>query len=363
MPRPLVTDQTTMTLETSRRHVEDYLADYFSNRLLRASGMDEAYGRLWETVFTLYQVGGKRLRPFLTLLSYQAYAQAEDVRQIVPAAAAQELLHLAMLVHDDVIDRDDVRYGIANVSGQYDSLYADALPEPAERAHFVDSAALLAGDALLSDSYKLIAECKADPAVILRAQALLNDAVFTVIGGELLDTESAFNDKAHVKPIDIATYKTASYSFISPLLMGATFAGADPIELDCLRSMGQSLGVAYQLQDDLLGMFGESMVTGKSTTSDLGEGKYTELVRVFYERADDEQRAAFDMLFGHGELPLESHMGAHELLITTGAKSHIEQQVLELSNDAKLTIDRLGVDDNHKDALRNLVNNLTTRER
>ena len=361
--KPTTSRAQPLTLEESKARVETYLHDYVADRKYRATTLSPAYAQLWSTVEQLLGVGGKRLRPHLTLLSYQAYAgEAPNVEAIIPAAAAQELLHVAMLIHDDIIDRDDIRYGVANVSGQYRSLYRESVTDEAERSHYVDSAAILAGDALLSDAYKLIAESAADAATILKAQMILNDAVFTVIGGELLDTESAFV-KRGAEPIDIARYKTASYSFISPLLMGATFAGAPPTEIEALRNIGEAVGVAYQLQDDLLGMFGDSTVTGKSSTSDLSEGKYTELIRTFYERANEAQRSQFDDIFGRADIGTQEAERAQQLLVDSGAKQATEDHVGALTMTASQTIDQLTITDEYKTALGSLLTGLINRDK
>ena len=356
-------DQTLVTLDVSKHTVEAYLNDYFTDRLASASAMDPSYARLWRSFQRLFETGGKRIRPYVTMLTYQAYAPLMDAADVVPAAAAQELLHLAMLVHDDVIDRDRIRYGIANVSGQYDEHYEMMIPDKAERRHYADSAAILAGDLLLSDAYELLARCNVDPRQILQSQRILNDAVFEVVGGELLDTETAFSEREHIRPLDIAKYKTASYSFVSPLTMGAMFAGADESELELLQKLGVAIGSAYQLQDDILGMFGSSASTGKSTVSDLEEGKYTFLIQLFYEHADDIQIRTYEQIAGTPDLSYDQAETARTLLKESGALHALEAYISDICADAKNLIDQLSISTQHKQALHELLNASVRREK
>jgi geranylgeranyl diphosphate synthase type II len=159
-----------------------------------------------------------------------------------------------MLIHDDIIDRDDISYGVRNISGSYLDHYETLVPDTNERRHFARSAAILAGDLLLSDAYRLIAQLQVPASAILAAQSLLNEAIYSVVGGELLDTEAAFKKLASAHPEIIATYKTAGYSFVMPLLIGATIAGAPAEDLTILRHLGTKVGIAYQMRDDYLGV-------------------------------------------------------------------------------------------------------------
>ena len=352
-----------VSLESAKELVETRLNAYFVERLAQAETIDPSYARLWNSIHTLYISGGKRLRPYITLLSYQAYCKNGDVSSIVPAAAAQELLHLAMLIHDDIIDRDLIRYGTANVAGQYDVTYAEMLSDDSERSHFSESAAILAGDLLLSDAYWLMNDSAIDPALILRAQNILNEAVFTVVGGELLDTESAFTAHEFLRPLEIARLKTASYSFISPLAMGATFADAPDSQLKLLRIYGEYVGLAYQLQDDLLGVFGNSFATGKSVKSDLSEGKYTYMVQLFLQTASEEQTAQFTAIFGTGDVTDENLETAKQLFIETGAKEKIERRIDELCLQADSITDELSIDATYKNSLKHLVESLKNRSK
>ena len=356
-------EKTILSIDESKLIVENVLKDYFAERIAKAETVDGSYAQLWRSIEKLFLAGGKRIRPYVTMLSFQAYSDASEMSAIAPAAAAQELLHLAMLIHDDIIDRDRVRYGIANVSGQYDETYSTLITDTSEREHFSDSAATLAGDLLLSDAYGLITRCDIEPKLILEAQSILNDAVYAVVGGELLDTESAFRPSGTSRPLDIALLKTASYTFVSPLLMGAGFTGVSDEQKMHLRTFGEAIGVAYQLQDDLLGMFGNSERTGKSVTSDLAEGKYTHLVQLFYELADASQRKTYDEIAGRGDVSDVSAGIAKSMLVESGAKAALEDRIESLRSSAHMALMALTIHDDYKEQFRMLVEQLMGRDK
>lgn len=356
-------DSLPLSHEKAKATVETCLDTYFSERLAAAKTIDPSYVRLWNSIHNLYTSGGKRLRPYITMLGYQAYTDGKDVAAIAPAAAAQELLHLAMLIHDDIIDRDLIRYGTPNVAGQYEVAYAEMITQPSERSHFSESAAILAGDLLLSDAYGLMTQCDVDPMLIISAQRILNNAVYTVVGGELLDTESAFTSHEFLRPLDIARLKTASYSFVSPLVTGATFAGAPDEEITLLRQYSEYVGIAYQLQDDLLGVFGNSIETGKSVKSDLSEAKYTYMVQVFYDKASSEQAVRFNEVFGARDVTDEALEAAKQLLIESGAKEIIAAYIDELCSKAAAIEKTLAIEPQYKAELSNIVGSLKDRRK
>lgn len=344
------------TLSEAKELVDTRLKDYTRARMVAAQHLHERYGALWGSIDTLVNSGGKRFRPYMLILAYSAYAPEEsNLEDILPAALAQELLHQAMLVHDDIIDRDTIRYGIPNMTGSYLSIYEPLLPSTGERRHMAEGAALLAGDALLSDAYRLLSTSPVAPEALQKATLLFSQGVFTVIGGELLDTENAFLGEYTVSAETVALLKTAAYSFEAPLTIGAALAGADEVEIGLLRQFSDQLGAAYQYQDDLLGVFGDSSVTGKSTETDLLEGKRTLLIEQFEQLASAEQKQAFAGLFHNQELTSDDCHAARQLLTESGAKAKVQATIAELELAAEHTINALSMPENAKQEFRGLI--------
>jgi geranylgeranyl diphosphate synthase type I len=339
----------------SKVMVDAFMAPLLSERIEQARRINPHYETLWQDVQTLYTAGGKRLRSYMTLLTFSAFSDA-PISTILPAAVAQELLHTAMLIHDDIIDRDDIRYGVKNIGRSYQDHYEELIPDEADRRHYASSAAILAGDLLISEAYALLSETEVDAKAVLASQKLLGRAIFQVVGGELLDTEAAFRGADAAGPLVIAEQKTASYSFVSPLLMGATLASAEIAQLELLQRFGEQLGIAYQLRDDLLGMFGDSDTTGKSVDGDLKEGKRTLLIDEFYLRADEADKEVFNGLFGRHDLTDEDCETLRLLLVRSGAKAAVEAEIEGSRSHVLHILDALTMSDEHRHAYLALIN-------
>lgn len=352
-----------LSIDTARQLVDESLSDFFASNIASAYAIDPQYAKLWESIQILMQAGGKRIRSYMTLLSYEAFG-GTDVTSIIPIAAAQELLHASLLIHDDIIDRDYIRYGVDNVSGQYDKLYASFISDNTERRHFSDSAAILAGDLLLSGGYQLLRSAPISAASHDVAAHIFGQAIFTVAGGELLDTESAFRHFDDVDSIAIAKHKTAHYSFVTPLVMGASLAGASASSVTKLRSLGEDVGIAYQLVDDLLGVFGDEEQTGKSNVTDIEEGKHTYLIEQFKSMASHDEQERVRRILGKKSItPAEAQEFRH-VLTTSGAKAHTEQAVEAYTSRALETlasIEELSSD--ARESFASLIERSTRRDR
>lgn len=324
-----------------RELVDTYLDTYFTRRIEHADTIHGDYGNLWRSMHQLFRSGGKRLRPYMLILGYEAFG-GTDTTSVVPIAAAHELLHLSLLIHDDIIDRDTIRYGTANVSGQYLHAYAHLVPGTGNRRHYADSAALLGGDLLLSSAHQLILDSTLSDRLKLLAHRQLVDGVFEVAGGELIDTEAAFRTQP-VDPIVIARYKTISYSFISPLLTGAHLAEAPEDALELLKIFAIALGTAFQLTDDLLGVFGDEGTTGKSASGDLREGKRTLLIAHSLEILTGEDRMYFTSVLGNPDASPADIDRLRGLIVGCGARTAVEAQRAHFVAKARIALKQLGL--------------------
>ena len=164
------------------------------------------------------------------------------------------------------------------------------------------AAGLLAGDLAIASAFALVASAPADRAALLRVVGLLAEGIETTVVGELLDVTASLSSPRDVDALAVAELKTAAYSGSLPLVVGAVLAGADDAQVARLGAVGSALGVAFQLADDDLGVFGDPAVTGKSVLSDLREGKRTELLRRAYAMADDAGCAVLDAHVGRADL-------------------------------------------------------------
>jgi geranylgeranyl diphosphate synthase type II len=326
MPTPLFPAD-----NTSR--IEAYIDDYFAAATERAKAISPAYETLWQTLHNLMRAGGKRFRPNMVLLAYELFGGSEP-DGMLPIAVAQEFLHFSLLIHDDIIDRDYVRYGQENVSGRYRDIYKQYVSNEADINHYAASAAIMGGDLMLSAAHEQIAISAVSASHKANAQSLLSEGIFNVAAGELLDTEAVFAPHNDGDAMTIAKHKTASYSFVTPLLTGATLAGATEKQCEHLRCYAQSLGVAYQLHDDIIGVFGDEAQTGKSTTGDIREGKRTLLVEYALHAMTDEQTVSFRRAFGNANATDEDLHIAKQLLEASGARHKVEADITEQRQEA-----------------------------
>lgn len=351
-----------LTKEKSRELVNNYIENFFNTNLLKAEKIDPGYAELWMKMKILCLSGGKRLRPYMTLLAYQSLNDENpNPEAALPAAVAQEMLHLAMLIHDDIIDRDYVRYGVANISGQYFEDYRQYLDNEDDLKHFSNSAALIAGDLLISQAHHLVQQSLASPNLVDQAQSILSRSIFNVAGGELMDTEAAFMNR-DTKSITISLHKTALYSFVGPLTTGAALAGADSVQMKLLEDFGTNLGIAFQLQDDILGTFGSKDKTGKSTSGDIREAKKTILVETFYEIASKENVDKFELYFGKSDIDETEMNEARHILEESGALDRVKATISEYRQNAIKALDQLDINSTHKESFDELIRLSIDRE-
>ncbi|MCB2174433.1 MAG: polyprenyl synthetase family protein [Actinomycetales bacterium] len=260
------------------REVDDLLDAVLGDAERRAAAHGPGYVLVWREIHRSVR-GGKRFRSGLVLGAHAALG-APRPQAAVAVAAAFELLHTAFLVHDDLIDGDTVRRGEPNLAetARRDALAAGRDAAAAERWSL--AAAVLAGDLALAQAHRLVGSVDAPTPVRRALVDLLDETLHVSAGGELEDTAAGLGliTPSLDHAVRIAESKTAMYSFRAPLRAGALLAGADPDLVAELDAQGRLLGRAFQLVDDLLGVFAPESEIGKSNLSDLREGKRTPLM-------------------------------------------------------------------------------------
>ncbi|MCM3578118.1 polyprenyl synthetase family protein [Micrococcus luteus] len=285
---------------------------------------------------------GKLIRPRLVELGWRL-ATAAPVPPSGRAAvdrlgAAFELLHTALLVHDDVIDRDTLRRGqpAVHASARH-RLEARGVPA-AEAAHAGVAVALIAGDVLLTQAFRLAATCAAE------AAAVVFDAAAVTAAGELEDVLLGLSRHTGEEPdpdriLAMQRLKTAHYTVGAPLRAGALLAGADPGLARAMGEAGADLGAAYQVIDDVLGVFGDPGETGKSADGDLREGKATVLT------AHGRRIPAVRTLLDAGPATPADIEAARRALEAAGAREHALDVAAELTARARERIAALPLDE------------------
>lgn len=349
-----------MSREEVTRQVQEFLSAYCAAQYKIAQDVGGGYPALWREIDRCIEAGGKRIRPFLVVNLYQAYG-GHDVQSIIPIASAWELLHASVLIHDDIIDRDLVRHGQSNVAGRYLDTYGPVAGDDA--GHYADSAALLAGDLLISAAHDAVYQSSLSADQKIQVSQQLHEAMMVVAGGELLDVEAALYpiDRAQIEAI--AQYKTAGYSFQSPMKCGASLAGAASDELGKLDKLGLELGIVFQLVDDLLGAYGVADETGKPVDSDIREKKRTLLVQAARKNLDEQKSERLRELYDQSHPLSDTEIDEiRQLLDGAGARAAVEAEVADRVARAKTLIDDLSIDTEYKDVLHGLLAKLQSRK-
>lgn len=304
--------------------------------------------------------GGKRVRPALLLVGFEAAGGAERTAVHGPALAL-ELLHTCALVHDDVIDRAPTRRGRPTVHHSFAAAHERA-GWSGDAAAYGEAVAILLGDLAFvqADAMFLEAEVPADALMAgFRCFVALREEV---MAGQFLDLQTAISRTSDpATALAVATLKSGRYSVSRPLEVGAALAGADAPLREALRAAADPLGRAFQLRDDLLGVFGQEQDTGKSTASDLAEGKRTLLVTEALERLDPAGRRELERGLGDPELTDDDADRLRALLEDCGARSAVEHTVAEEVAASHAAIAQLPVPDTARATLHELAHYLGDR--
>ncbi len=293
--------------------------------------------------------GGKRFRALFCYWGWQAASghastfdpmgdepdDAVDLAAVVLAASALEIFHAAALVHDDIMDNSDTRRGRPSAHKRFEQMHG-AASWLGSASGFGRSGALLLGDLLLGWSDELFDDglrSLRDDDAGRRARAEFNRMRTEVTVGQYLDIleERAWQSHPEEELLErahrVIVYKSAKYSIEAPLAIGASLAGGTAEQIGALRRFGLPLGVAYQLRDDLLGVFGDAAVTGKPSGDDLREGKRTVLVATARTRMPASSRRLLDELLGDHDLSDQQVRMLQASIRDSGAVEQVERVI------------------------------------
>jgi geranylgeranyl diphosphate synthase type I len=317
--------------------------------------------------------GGKRLRGRFCIAGWRAVAEAsrpagDAPDPVVTSAAALEVFHAAALVHDDVIDNSDTRRGGPAAHRALESSHRST-GWVGDAAAFGRSSAILLGDLLVAWSDDLLEEglraASTSQAIVARAAYATMRREVTI--GQFLDIaeESAFRaepDERHAaRALRVASLKSARYSVQQPLLIGAALAGADVPQTAALEAFGHPLGMAFQLRDDVLGVFGDERQTGKPSGDDLREGKRTVLVAYAREALSPSARQIVDELVGDPDLEADQIASLQRTIVDTGALDRVEALIADYAREADRALSGARLGNAAVGDLRDLARSATVR--
>lgn len=342
-----------------RAGIERCVQDFVDTQAAWLDELGEDAGRLVEHA-RVSVTGGKRFRAAFCWWGHQAVAPVADETALLQACASLELLHASALVHDDYMDASDTRRGRPATHRAFEALHREnswtASPE-----QYGASAAILLGDLLLSWSDEMLRTCEMPAERVLEALGYFDLTRSEVVTGQFLDVSAQARGTSDVGiAMNVLRYKSAKYSIERPLHIGAALAGADEATIAGLTRFGLPLGEAFQLRDDLLGVFGDPEVTGKPAGDDLVEGKRTVLIALALETLAGADRELLDSSLGR---PLDESEVAHlrGLIDASGAHARVEDLIASLTTRALDSLDALTVRDDARAVLRELAAAATQR--
>lgn len=319
----LATTPISLWRETVRKAVLAELGDFVPRACpapLRRLGAEE--------ILRQYAMGGKCLRSTFMYLGWRC--GAPDDQAALRAAAGLELLHAFALLQDDVMDRSATRRGAPAAHVRFARAHRD-IGAPGSAARYGESAAILLGDMCLVWAEQMLRESGLAESALARAWPRYDTMRVELATGQFADLlNDARTEPALASVLAIARIKSGNYTVRCPLEMGAAMAGCPATVLDALGRYGAAVGEAFQLRDDILGIFGSQAVTGKPADGDLAERTATSVVVLAREMATPSARAELSFLLHRPRLrPVEIDR-ARTLIIESGAPERIETMIADL---------------------------------
>jgi len=341
--------------------VQDALDAFLDEQASRLAPLGDDAARLLEEARGAVS-GGKRFRAAFCYWGFHAVAGPSDVDDaaLLRACASLELLHASALVHDDYMDASDTRRGRPATHRRMTDVHrGDGWRGDPEQ--YGAAAAILLGDLLLSWSDELLRRCGLPLERVVAALDVFDRCRSEVITGQFLDVSVQARGVADVDAaMTVLRYKSAKYSVERPLHIGATLAGASEQQLAQLTSFGLPLGEAFQLRDDLLGVFGDPDTTGKPAGDDLVEGKRTVLVALALDAAPAEDAARLDAALGT-PLSAAEVAGLREVIDGSGAHQQVEEVIAGLAERASTALATADLDEHARSVLLDLATAVTDR--
>ena len=304
--------------------------------------------------------GGKRLRPAFAYWAWRAAGGPDDDKAMA-AAAALEFLQACALIHDDVMDASDTRRGMPAAHRRFATLHRENEWHGSAEAFGLGSAILL-GDLCLSWADELLLSSGLPPEALARAKPIYDDMRTELMAGQYLDLlEQARGGGSVDRALQVVRYKSAKYTIERPLHLGATLAGADATTLAALSAYGLPLGEAFQLRDDVLGVFGDPSETGKPAGDDLREGKRTVLIAIAVERATPVQEATIRRYLGDPALGADGVATLRDIISDTGALAYAEDLIASRLDQSLASLHAMTIDSVAANVLAGLAVAATSR--
>jgi len=342
-----------------KRKIDKELELFFDNKTKQIKDQEKP-DELLEMVESLRDFtlrSGKRIRPILFYYGY-VLAGGKDKEKILKAAISIEVIHSFLLVHDDIIDQDDFRHGGLSMHRSYKEKYKNESSK-----QFELSMAIMVGDLASVYGYEILVKSNFPLDLKIKAADKLNEILLNTVTGEASDVILSVNAEFNItKIIEMQKYKTAKYTIEGPLHLGAVLAGADDEFLKSLSNFSIPLGVAFQIQDDIIGVFGDEKKIGKPVGSDIKEGKKTLLIAKALEASDEKQKNIILSALGNENISLGEIENVREIIKETKSLEYSKIQMEKLIKFSKKRFEEVDASNGYKEFLNNLADFIIKRD-
>ena len=348
-------------LNDFRGRLEPAIVDWLGERRRRTATYARQAVELTDCLQDLISAGGKRLRPALVHFGFVA-AGGEDPARALPMAMATELLHTYLLIHDDIMDHAETRRGLPAAHRRFRDRH-QASGWRGDSADYGVSMAILVGDLAHSFALELFHSTEAPPRIARELQGTFFAMCQEVIDGQFLEMHQGLERDPTAADLErVLRLKSGLYSVERPLQLGATLAGADEDLQAAFSTYGRATGEAFQLQDDLLGIFGDAAATGKPVGGDLREGKFTFLIHFAFKAAGAADRRRIRNALGNLDAPEAEVSAVCELIRASGAEDRVRQMIAERSQTAREALQGSAIRPAGLAFLNGLIDYLTERQ-
>jgi geranylgeranyl diphosphate synthase, type I len=339
-------------LKQKKQDVDMSLDLFIDSKITELSSIHELGGKALERL-KIFGKRGKGIRGVLTVLGAELYGNKDN--GILTVASAMELIHSSLLIHDDIIDDDEMRRGFPTIFKQYsDDGERLNLKKP---KFYGQSMGICAGDIGLYFAILQISESDIEITTKNHLISLITSEISKTAVAEMMDVLFGFSSE-ETQAADIQTvylYKTGRYTFSLPLMLGGIYAGKALSELKTVEEYGEHLGIVFQIVDDWLGLFADEAELGKPIGSDIRENKKTLIRQMLFSKVGNEDKKTLENIFGKEHLTIEDIQIVRKAILLNGIKNDIDIIITEKSEKALALVETLEVESKYKEILKSLV--------
>ena len=344
-----------------KKQLDGELTAYLDNKIKEAKKQDFFTANLAKQAKKIILSGGKRLRPAFMYWGYIA-SGGQDRKKILKTSISIELVHNFLLMHDDIIDHGEKRHGVETINSKYAKIGRIFFDQKGAE-HFGNSIALIFGDMVSAMSNQVVFTSDFPSDLVVKALNQIQKIVSQTVIGEIQDVYMDSSGKTSESAIlKMYRNKTACYTIEGPLNLGAVLAGAEGKILKELSAYALLLGVAFQIQDDILGIFGSEKKLGKEVGLDIQEGKKTLLLVKAQELGNREQKTFLKGILGRKNISHLEIKKFQEIMRETGALQYVQNLASDLVAEAKKSLSQSAIVPEAKDFLLSVADYMIERK-